>query len=272
MNIKTAQRLYDLRKKHGYSQEELAYKLGVSRQAVSKWERSESSPDTDNLIELAKLYGVTLDELLNGDDAIDAINDNKVDEQSDNGFRESAPRDADEINDANANTDYNKKTNKILFDKDGIQIEDEDGSKIIIGKGKGIHIEDCGEDKTVPLTDDNDLKTKRFRLLKEVVSTVWTICLILAYVLAGCYTSNGWTHYWFLFILIPVLPSMVDAIYKKDPSHFVYPFLVAAIYCALGMFLHLWHPMWVLFLTIPVYYSIAKLLNKLCNKKNDNNA
>ena len=65
MDITTANRLYELRKQHGYSQDELADKLNVSRQAISKWERSESSPDTDNLIALAKLYGVSLDELLN---------------------------------------------------------------------------------------------------------------------------------------------------------------------------------------------------------------
>lgn len=64
MDITTANRLYELRKQHGYSQDELAEMLNVSRQAVSKWERSESSPDTDNLIALAKLYGISLDNLL----------------------------------------------------------------------------------------------------------------------------------------------------------------------------------------------------------------
>ena len=67
MNIETAKRLYEYRKANGYSQEELAAKIGVSRQAISKWERSESSPDTENLIALAKLYGVTLDTLLMGE-------------------------------------------------------------------------------------------------------------------------------------------------------------------------------------------------------------
>lgn len=67
MNVETANRLQTLRKKNGYSQEELAEKIGISRQAVSKWERAEASPDTDNLILLAKLYGVTLDELLKTD-------------------------------------------------------------------------------------------------------------------------------------------------------------------------------------------------------------
>ena len=56
MNQKTADRLVELRKNAGYSQEELADTIGVSRQAVSKWERCESSPDTDNLIELARLF------------------------------------------------------------------------------------------------------------------------------------------------------------------------------------------------------------------------
>ncbi|MCI8934086.1 MAG: helix-turn-helix transcriptional regulator, partial [Clostridiaceae bacterium] len=64
MNIQTANRLVALRKERGFSQEELAAKIGVSRQAVSKWERAEASPDTDNLILLARLYQVSLDELL----------------------------------------------------------------------------------------------------------------------------------------------------------------------------------------------------------------
>ena len=67
MTIETANRLYELRKKHNLSQEELAEKLGVSRQAVSKWERSEASPDTDNLIALAKIYDLSLDELIYGE-------------------------------------------------------------------------------------------------------------------------------------------------------------------------------------------------------------
>lgn len=71
MNVETAQRLADLRRSKGFSQEGLARKLGLSRQAVSKWERAESSPDTENLISLANLYGVSLDELLNPSDEIE---------------------------------------------------------------------------------------------------------------------------------------------------------------------------------------------------------
>ena len=77
MNLEIANRLQKLRKENGYSQEQLAAELGISRQAVSKWERAESSPDTDNLICLAKLYGVSLDELLSTDETVEEIVNNK---------------------------------------------------------------------------------------------------------------------------------------------------------------------------------------------------
>ena len=58
------EKIIDLRKKRGLSQEELAITLGVSRQAVSKWEVGESTPDTDKVIALAEYFGVTTDSLL----------------------------------------------------------------------------------------------------------------------------------------------------------------------------------------------------------------
>ena len=67
MRADIAKRLYEYRKAAGLSQEQVANKIDVSRQAVSKWECGESSPDTDNLIALATLYEVTVDELLFAD-------------------------------------------------------------------------------------------------------------------------------------------------------------------------------------------------------------
>lgn len=55
-----------LRKGKGLTQEELAEKLGVSRQAVSKWETGEAYPETETFLKLCELYGVTADELLRG--------------------------------------------------------------------------------------------------------------------------------------------------------------------------------------------------------------
>ena len=59
-----ADKLVDLRKKSGWSQEELAEKLNVSRQAVSKWEGAQSVPDMARIIQLSELFGVSTDYLL----------------------------------------------------------------------------------------------------------------------------------------------------------------------------------------------------------------
>ncbi|MBS6533275.1 MAG: helix-turn-helix transcriptional regulator [Oscillospiraceae bacterium] len=60
------ERLAQLRKEHGLSQNDLAEKLNVSRQAISRWEQGLAMPSSDNLIYLSRLYGSTLDELIHG--------------------------------------------------------------------------------------------------------------------------------------------------------------------------------------------------------------
>lgn len=65
MNI--AKNLQFLRKRDKITQEELADKLGVSRQSVSKWETGEAYPETEKLILLCDMFGVTLDDLMRGD-------------------------------------------------------------------------------------------------------------------------------------------------------------------------------------------------------------
>lgn len=61
-----ADRIQTLRKMKGLSQEELAEKTGVSRQAVSKWESGQSAPDLDKIIIMSEYFGVTTDYILKG--------------------------------------------------------------------------------------------------------------------------------------------------------------------------------------------------------------
>ncbi len=60
-------KIMNLRKKKGLSQEELAEKVGVARQTISKWELGETSPDLKQSKELSKIFNVSLDELVNND-------------------------------------------------------------------------------------------------------------------------------------------------------------------------------------------------------------
>ena len=62
MNL--SKKIYELRKAHGMSQEQLAEKLNVSRQSISKWESGESSPEIERLIELSDVFDVSTDYLL----------------------------------------------------------------------------------------------------------------------------------------------------------------------------------------------------------------
>ncbi|EJQ72748.1 conserved hypothetical protein [Bacillus mycoides] len=64
MNL--GEQLKKLRESKGFSQEDVAKKIGVTRQAVYKWENDKSYPDIDNLILLSEMYNVTLDELIKG--------------------------------------------------------------------------------------------------------------------------------------------------------------------------------------------------------------
>lgn len=58
------EKLQGMRKARGWTQEELAGRIGVSRQALSKWEQNTAMPDTENVLQISKLFGVSTDYLL----------------------------------------------------------------------------------------------------------------------------------------------------------------------------------------------------------------
>lgn len=63
-------KLKELRKKNHYSQEQVAEKLNISRQAISNWETGKAYPDIDNLVMLSELYGASVDEMLGTGEAL----------------------------------------------------------------------------------------------------------------------------------------------------------------------------------------------------------
>ena len=77
MNL--AEKILQLRKQQGLSQEELAEKVGVSRQAISKWETGESVPEIERVANLSKIFQVTTDYLLNTDVMLEKGTTHKTD-------------------------------------------------------------------------------------------------------------------------------------------------------------------------------------------------
>lgn len=254
MNIETAKRLLEYRKANGFSQEELAEKIGVSRQAISKWERSESSPDTDNLIALAKLYGVTIDELINGTQAPKKAT-------SDNDYPNSEEK-------AKENPQYDNKNephidtgkNKVNIGFDGIHIESQNGDKVHIGEGNGIHIESSGNPSHI--VQPHPPKNPWLHALLP--------CLAVSlYLLLGFTTHRGWATGWILFLFIPIIETAAAAIKSKNPNHFAYPVFAAALFLICGMVFGVWHPTWIIFITIPAYYALCDAYKKTRKNKED---
>lgn len=73
-NMSLGQRLMELRKEKHLSQEEVADKLNVTRQSVSKWETDQSTPDFDKILPICELFGITTEELITGKNSV--VNNN----------------------------------------------------------------------------------------------------------------------------------------------------------------------------------------------------
>lgn len=241
MTIEIADRLIKLRKKNGYSQEELADKLGLSRQAVSKWERAEASPDTDNLICLAKLYGVSLDELLSTDEDVETIVKEQV-----------------------------KAESKIEEKDSSITLEDDDGSKVVI---KGSHVECLDKDGHIIKKKPKD----KFLLVLDVVDGCLSAASLIAYIFLGAFL-NMWATAWIFFFVPEIICSFIRAIHKRNANNVNMAFISLFIFFLVCLFLpsyvpgmskSLWHPMWAVFFAIPVYHSIVGSINKAMGKKEE---
>ena len=242
MNIEIANRLVELRKANNLSQEALAEKLGISRQAVSKWERAEASPDTDNLILLARLYSISLDELLKTDEEI---------------IPEAARNENDRAEDNNTEDDRIEADEEYVHvGFEGIHVKDKDG-EVHVG-WRGIHVMDKNDEVHIGKDGINvngeNLRDHIFTRGRKADFPLGLIAIVI-YIAIG-FMYELWHPGWLIFFLVPIISSAIYAIKEKRADYFAYPVLVVWIFLCSGLVKNIWHPTWVLFLTIPVYYEM----------------
>ena len=175
----------------------LAEKLGVSRQSISKWERAEASPDTDNLIALAQVYGLSLDELLD------------------------TSKDVVKISTSKNKKDYGSKLKSLLS------------------------------------------KANDFGLYPNAARAMFKfpfpVLLIIIYI-ALSFVTKMWHPLWIMFLTIPVYYRIAIALKAQNKKALAlllpFPEIMLIAFLILGLCFGLWNS-WILFLFIPIYYWLA---------------
>lgn len=203
MDLMTANRLQQLRKANGYSQDVLAEKLGISRQAVSKWERAESSPSVDNLLDLAKLYGITVDEMLNTD-----------------------------------------------------------GDRVVIKAQNNTKKDIKGKLKSL-ISKANDFGIYP-ELARSLAKFPFFLVVTVLYVVL-CFVTKLWHPLWIMFLALPIYYQFALACKGGNKKVFMLllpiPEIIVTLFLILGFAFGIWKYAWILFLILPIYYWIV-LINK----------
>lgn len=221
MNVEIANRLVQLRKQSNLSQEELAMRLGISRQAVSKWERAESSPDTDNLIALAALYKMSLDDLVHSDLPPEPAAYTPP-YQPEKAFMAEVPT-----------------LDGSYYELKGEEVEEAPAKK---------------QEESDPLPEGSFYDTKEGKMHKEgwLHQVPYPLAITALYLVLG-FIFHQWHPGWLVFMTIPLhyMPEKE----KRLPYLLGNPVMIALIYLVLGFYFHLWHPGWLIFLAIPIIQS-----------------
>lgn len=286
MNVEIAERLAARRKELGYSQEALAEKLGVSRQAVSKWERSESSPDTDNLIALAQLYGVSLDELLYVDgeiqddvvfEAADRAAQRKAEEQAKNRPSFDQVIEEEVFRQMHETIDEGRTHSKPETAESDGQQESKDykaaKEKVHIGLG-GIHVEDGDDTVHISWKDGVKVKSKD----GDNVSVGWDGVHVKEAPSKSAYLRDDENTFVWTEDGVEIngehFDSMREARKKYKHGHLYtdkggkiwlrFPFYLLAIiaYIAIGYATGVWGLSLFVFATIPFYYMTVHYVYK----------
>ncbi len=222
------EKLKVLRIKNSLSQEQLAEKLSVSRQAVSKWEQDAALPDMYNLVQISKMFQVSLDELMNNDVPLKYHQPEKVDVN---------PTPA--IDDNKQKEEEQKRIYKAFKKTTLYSILVAIIVTVSIGLFFLAGFLDPGPAQPFPLIQD-----------------------------IPPFYINGWIYSWTFLLLIPCGLTLVKAVVLKKYSIFFFPIIPIIVYLYLGLQHGNWLLSMLVFLLIPVYYIVVSAVDKILANRN----
>ncbi len=244
MTYEFADRLIELRKDNGMSQEELAQRIGLSRQAVSKWERAESSPDIGNLVALAEIYGLTIDDIVKGTSAVSPETDEEASSEAEAVAEEVGEEDAEEA------------VEEVAYDE----------TEVLEDVEVDVAADSADSQPSQPTDDVSQMPppdpSQRVDWMPPTSAPsasdfASTQAPPPGHPFGG---HQGVPDPSMQHFATPG-PAQSDDKARKPPAlMFPYPVLCALLYLILGFAFGLWHPCWIVFLTIPFYYWIVNVV------------
>lgn len=201
--------LYNLRKKKNLSQEEVAEKLNVTRQTISKWETGESKPDFDKIIPICELFEITSDELLTGVEKEATIQEN----------RELQNKDLAKI-----------KCKRAIMISAGVFLYFLSVVAIILFEelnlnqvfGVGVFLIICGIATSLMVyqgivyskVEEQKIKVetqeeRRFKVIKDLASTIFLVIYLLV-----SFTTMAWHITWIIWIIYAVVEDILKLLFE----------------------------------------------------------
>lgn len=249
MSYEFADRLIELRKAKGMSQEELAQRIGLSRQAVSKWERAESSPDIGNLVALAEIYDLTIDEIVKG----------IPEEGAEPGCQEDTPFGASEGEAVEVEAEIEVEPEP---EADSERVRQGDTP---LGASEAVEVTagtpNAAADDPIANMPPPD-PSQRVDIPASFAADAPAVdqpAAGIPFSEQPPVTNVNIDH-------MHIDPAMAGPIHKKHPKDplltFPYPIACTVLFLLAGFIFGLWHPAWIIFLTIPFYYWIVNIIVK----------
>lgn len=211
------EKLFELRKGKGLSQEEVAEKLNVTRQTVSKWETNQSTPDFDKIMPICELYGITTEELLTGKKKEDENNFEKVEEKE-----EERPLTKQEVKRKSAEVVstsvflYILAVVSIMIAIPVLRMDPIIASAIFLVMVGWATVRIIKHYMSIPKFEKTKEEKKEEKLLKQIDSMIGAITTAVYFIVS--FTTFAWHITWVIFIIGGVASKIVELAFmlKED--------------------------------------------------------
>lgn len=203
------ERLFELRKSKKLSQEEVADKLNVTRQSVSKWETNQSMPDLDKIVPLCELFEVSTEELLTGNKAIESKTIKNEEEKKVLTKQEVRRKSAEIV--SSSVFIYIVATALFVFAIDFMKVEETVAVALFLCICAWATARIIKHYMSIPKFEKNKEEKIENEIMNAINGIVWCVCLVIYFILS--FLTMAWQFTWIMFIIAALSTEIVKLIF-----------------------------------------------------------